>query len=248
MGAIAIYSTKGGVGKSTIAASLAWCSAAHSKHTTLLWDLDPNGGGSFLFGVEPARRAKAERAFADEEIDGLVWSSGYERLDVLPADASLRALDATLLKLGKKRRLARLVERLEQDYQRIVLDCPPVLNELSAQVMRAVDAVIVPLTPSQLSMRALEQVRADLAANHKRHPPLLPVLSMIDRRRASHRAAIEEHPHWPVIPMAAAVEQMAARQAAVGAFAPSSPAAQAFDRLWAGIERKLVADDAPRGG
>lgn len=244
MASIAVYSVKGGVGKSTIAASLAWCAASISKRQTLLWDLDASGGGAFLYGVEPARRARAERAFSDTaELDGLLWSSGYERLDVLPADASLRALDATLTRLGKKRRLGRLLERLEKDYRRIVLDCPPVLNEVSAQVMRAVDAVIIPLTPSQLSMRALEQVRADLVANHKRHPPLLPVLSMIDRRRASHRAAMEEHPDWPVIPMASAIEQMATRQAAIGAFAPASPAAQAFAQLWAGIERKLVAGE-----
>ena len=247
MASIAVYSVKGGVGKSTIAASLAFCAATDSRRSTLLWDLDASGGGAFLFGVEPSRRAKAGQAFADDAmLDGLLWSSGYDRLDVLPADASMRALDTTLTRLGKKRRLAQLIERLERDYERIVLDCPPVLNEVSAQVMRAVDAVIVPLTPSQLSLRALDQVRADLAANHKRHPPLLPVLSMVDRRRASHRAAIEEHADWPVIPMASAVEQMAARQAPVGVFAPGSAAAQAFARLWAGVEKRLVAGD--KGG
>lgn len=247
MASIAVYSVKGGVGKSTIAASLAWCSAAISKRTTLLWDLDASGGGAFLFGVEAAQRAKAARAFKDDvELDGLLWSSGYDKLDVFPADASLRALDATLLKIGKKRRLATLIERLGANYQRIVLDCPPVMNEVSAQMLRAVDAVIVPLTPSQLSLRALEQVRADLAQNHKRHPPMLPVLSMVDRRRASHRAAVEAHPDWPVIPMASAIEQMASRQAAIGAYAPSSPAAQAFNALWSGIERKLAADTRRR--
>ena len=180
-------------------------------------------------------------AAQEVEPDELVQPTAYPNLAVLPADASLRALDAALLKLGKRRRLARLIERLDKDYRRIVLDCPPVLNEVSAQIMRAADVVIVPLTPSLLSLRALDQIRADLVDNHKHHPPLLPVLSMIDRRRASHRAAIAEHPDWPVIPMASAVEQMAARQAPVGAFAPASAAAAAFARLWAGIEARLIA-------
>ena len=242
MATIAVYSIKGGVGKTTIAVNLAWCAATVSKRPTLLWDLDASGGGGFVFGIEPPRRERAAALFAQEVEPGeLVQATAYPNLSVLPADASLRALDAALLKLGKRRRLARLIERLDKDYRRIVLDCPPVLNEVSAQIMRAADVVIVPLTPSLLSLRALDQIRADLVDNHKHHPPLLPVLSMIDRRRASHRAAMTEHPDWPVIPMASAVEQMAARQAPVGAFAPTSAAAQAFARLWAGIESRLIA-------
>ena len=241
MATIAVYSIKGGVGKTTIAANLAWCSAATSKRSTLLWDLDAAGGGGFLFGIEPTRKQRAASVFAqDADPAELVQATTFPNLGVLPADASLRALDAALLKLGKRRRLARLIERLDSRYARIVLDCPPVLNEISAQVMRAADVVIVPLTPSLLSLRALDQIRTDLADNHKHHPPLLPVLSMIDRRRASHRAAIDAHPDWPIVPMASAVEQMAARQQPVGVFAPASAAAQAFDRLWAGIEARLI--------
>ena len=241
MATIAVYSVKGGVGKTTFAANLAWCAATISKRATLLWDLDAAGGAGFLFGVEPAPRARAAAIFAQEaDPADLVCPTAFANLSVLPADASLRALDAALIKLGKRRRLARLIERLDNDYARIVLDCPPVLNEISAQVLRAADLVIVPLTPSLLSLRALDQIRADLADNHKRHPPLLPVLSMIDRRRASHCAAIAEHPDWPVIPMASAIELMATRQAPIGAYAPSSPAAQAFARLWAGVEKRLL--------
>ena len=242
MATIAVYSVKGGVGKTTFAANLAWCAATISKRATLLWDLDAAGGAGFLFGVEPALRARAAAAIFAQQADPveLVRPTAFANLSVLPADASLRALDSALIKLGKRRRLARLIERLDKDYARIVLDCPPVLNEISAQVLRAADLVIVPLTPSLLSLRALDQIRAELADNHKRHPPLLPVLSMIDRRRASHCAAIAEHPDWPVIPMASAVEQMAARQAPIGAYAPSSPAAQSFIRLWAGVEKRLL--------
>ena len=247
MATIAVYSVKGGVGKTTIAASLAWCAATISKRPTLLWDLDASGGGGFVFGIEPPRRTRAAALFAREvEPAELVQPTAFANLSVLPADASLRALDAALLKLGKRRRLARLIERLDTDYRRIVLDCPPVLNEVSAQIMRAADVVVVPLTPSLLSLRALDQIRADLTDNHKRHPPLLPVLSMVDRRRASHLDAIARHPDWPAIPMASAVEQMAARQAPVGVFAPGSAAAQAFARLWAGVDKRLVAGD--KGG
>ena len=105
--------------------------------------------------------------------------------------------------------------------------------------MRAADLILVPVIPSPLSRRALDEVIAYLAREHGKHAPILPVYSMVDRRRALHREAIERDTAWPVIPMASAIEQMSVRRAPVGAFAASSPAGEAFSRLWAGVEHKL---------
>ncbi|MFN9634578.1 MAG: ParA family protein, partial [Erythrobacteraceae bacterium] len=165
----------------------------------------------------------------------------YANLDLLPADESIRALDRQFDRLGKKKRLAKLVEGLAKDYDRIIFDCPPVLNEVSAQVMRAADLVIVPLPPSPLSARALEVVVEEVRGQGKGHPPILPVLSMIDLRRSLHKDAREANANWPVIPLASAVEQCAVERKPVGAFAPRSPAARAFAQLWTAIERKLAA-------
>ena len=67
---------------------------------------------------------------------------------------------------------------------------------------------------------------------------------MVDRRRASHREAVEADPGCPAIPMASAVEAMADRHAAIGAYAPRSPAALAMASLWIAIERWLAAEPA----
>ena len=69
---------------------------------------------------------------------------------------------------------------------------------------------------------------------------MLPVLSMVDRRRSLHRAAMEANPGWPVIPWSSAIEQCAVRRAPVGTFARSSPGARCIAALWQGIERKLA--------
>jgi chromosome partitioning protein len=242
MASIAVYSVKGGVGKTTLAVNLAWCASAISRRKTLLWDLDAANGSGFLLGVDPRKKHSADSIFADgSDPAKLIRRTAYEGLDLLPADESIRALDRQLDRLGKKRRLAKLVEGLTKDYDRIIFDCPPVLNELSAQVMRAADLVIVPLPPSPLSARAFEVVVDEVRGSGKTHPPILPVLSMIDLRRSLHKDAREANPTWPVIPLASAVEQCAVERKPVGAFAPRSPATRAIAQLWTAIERKLAA-------
>ncbi len=240
MAVVAVYNLKGGVGKTTLAVNLAWCSAVQSARRTLLWDLDPQAAATYLLGAN-AKRDRAQAVFAkDVAPDKLVVATTIERLSLLPADASLRDLDRFLFTLGKKKRLSRLLETLRGSFDRIVLDCPPGLTETSEQVMHAADLILVPVIPSPLSHRALDEVLAHLTRHHKGHGPVLPVFAMVDRRRALHKAALEAEPKWPAIPMASVVEQMAVRRLPAPAIAPRAPASEAFADLWRAVERKLA--------
>ena len=241
MAVVAVYSVKGGVGKTTFAANLAWCAATQSSRRTLLWDLDAAGGAGFLLGVDPRKKRRAQSVIA-KEIDAakLIRHTQYPRLDLLPADESIRALDVTLAEIGKKNRIAKLTAALVKDYDRLILDCPPVLNELSSQIVRAADLILVPIPPSPLSARALDIVREEVSSEGKKAPPIMPVFSMVDRRRTLHRESVAAEKDWPVIPAASAIEQCATALAPVGAFAPRSPAARAFKQLWTDVERRLA--------
>ena len=241
MQSIAVYSLKGGVGKTTLAVSLAWAAATRSARRTLLWDVDPQAASSFLLGAGQRGKHEAQAVFAkDVDPARLIRATAIERLDLLPADASLRGLDRFLFGLGKKKRLLKLIEEVGRDYDRLVLDAPPGLTETSEQVLRAADLIIVPVIPSPLSQRALDDVVAYLDRHSIRRGPILPVYNMVDRRRSLHREALERHPDWPAIPMASAFEAMSAATGGTAFLRPSSPAFKSLLALWKGVEKKLA--------
>lgn len=238
---IAVYSLKGGVGKTTFAVNLAWASARNSSRRTLLWDLDPQAAATWMLSANRCGRDEAQAIFSkDVDVETLIRPSTVPGIDIIAADTSLRGLDRLFFELGKKKRLARLIERLGKEYDRIILDCPPGLTETSEQVLRAADIVIVPVIPSPLSERALGEVARYLVQRGGGHAPILPVYSMVDRRRRLHRASMEENPSWPTVPMASAVEQMASKRKPIGEFAAATPAAKQFGFLWQAIEKKLA--------
>ena len=240
MAVIAIASVKGGVGKTTLAADLAWRCAARGGHRTLLWDLDPQGGAGFLLGHDEPAVPRAVGMFQREgRPRQLIEPTRHPGLSLLPADSSLRNLPIQLARLGP-RRLAQVTSLLRGDFDRIVMDCPAGYNELTEQVIAAADLLIVPLPPSPLSARSLDQLRRELLRIHHRHPPILPVLSMYNSRRPLHReVARSSAVGWPTIPYSTQLEQSAVLRQPLGHFAPKSEAARYLARLWNGIEAKI---------
>jgi cellulose biosynthesis protein BcsQ len=237
---IAIYSAKGGVGKTTLAVNLAWASATRSSRRTLLWDLDAQAAATFVLSRGTATIEAREVIEREVEPARAILPTAVPNLDLMPADASIRSLDAVFARIDRKKRLRRVLSDLSGDYDRILLDCPPGLGATSDQAIRAADMIVLPMIPSTLSRRAYEQVRAHLGMVHRKGPVILPVFTVADRRRSAHRAALLTEPEWPVIPMASAVEEMADRRKAIGEYAPRSPAAAALAGLWTEIERRLA--------
>jgi chromosome partitioning protein len=239
MSSVAVYSLKGGVGKSTFAVNLAYRSAAASGRRTLLWDIDAQGAAGFLLKQE-RHGAEARKVFSRDTPPGqLAGATDYVQLDLLAADASLRQLDVQLVEEDARKRLQKLLRALQADYDRVILDCPPGLTEISEQVFRAVELIVVPVPPSPLAIRAYEDVAAHLE-QRGRGPAILPVLSMVDMRKKLHREVVAARPDWRVIPQASVVERMSVVRAPLGAFAPRHPAAQAFAELWTDVEGRLL--------
>ena len=239
-GIVAVHSMKGGVGKSTLAVNLAHAAAGQGARV-LLWDLDAQGAAGFLLGEQATARKSGARGIFSKHVEAasLVTPTHYDGLDLIAGDLTLRHLEAEM-DADKPKRLRKLLAGLRDDYDYIVLDCPPGLGALPDQIFRAADLVVVPLVPSPLSLRTLGQVEGHLAREHEgKAPPLLPVLSMVDSRKKMHWVMVAEHPDWPAIPMASVLEQMGSRQLPLAEFAPKSNAAKGFALVWARVKGVL---------
>lgn len=243
---IAVTNIKGGVGKTTTAVNLAYLSAA-SGASTLLWDLDPQGAATYLL-----RGAASERASAKKLVSGkrglaeLVAPTGYERLGLLPADFSYRDFDIHMSeRKHPTARLLRMTRSLGEACDRLFLDCPPGMSLLTENVLRASDALVVPLLPTPLSVRMIEQLFGFVEREGWTDLRILPFFSMADRRKALHLELMEEtRRRFPAmlatgIPYWADIERMAVRRAPLPSFAPSSPAAGLYASLWHEVEQAL---------
>jgi cellulose biosynthesis protein BcsQ len=243
---IAVYNFKGGVGKTTTAVNLAYRSAAEDWPTAL-WDLDPQGAATYLLQREPRVAGGAKDLIRGETaLRDVVVGTEHAQLDLVPADFSYRRMDVHLAKHGDAAtRLLRLMRPLQERYACLVLDCPPGMSLVSENVIHGADALVVPLLPSPLSARTLEQLYDFIAARNWPDVNVLPFFSMVDRRRALHRRTIEElRARFPGIlqtevPYGSEFERVAARRAPVESYAPANAAAGVYRSLWSEIDARL---------
>jgi chromosome partitioning protein len=236
---LAVSNIKGGVGKTTTAVNLAWLAAADGRRT-VLWDLDPQGAATYILRGESNERASAKKLVQGKrELPELIARTDYDKLLLLPADVSYRNFDVHMSdRKHPTRQLMVMSRSLQDDCDLLVLDCPPGMSLLSENVLRAADALLVPMLPAPLSLRMLEQLLSFVERTGWPDLTILPFFSMVDRRRSLHAEAIEgaraqfpgilktEVPYWSEI------ERMTVRRAPLPSFAPSSPAALVYGELW----------------
>jgi cellulose biosynthesis protein BcsQ len=246
----AVYNIKGGVGKTTTAVNLAYL-AAQSGLRTVLWDLDPQAAASFMFRVKPKVKGGGKALIGGKRpLDDAIKGTDFDNLDLIPADFTYRNMDLLLDAAGggssgdapggkPARKLSKLLAPLSGEYDAVFLDCPPSVSLVSENVLHAADVIVVPLIPTTLSVRTLEQLTEFVAEFSGRKPKLLAFFSMVDRRKKLHREITEKlivdraEVADTVIPALSVIETMSVERAPVAVFAPSSVAAKAYRALWA---------------
>jgi len=240
MSIFALYSIKGGVGKTASAVNLAHLSALNG-YSTLLWDLDPQGASSYYFRIKPKIKGGRERVLSKKKpLDDLIKGSDFANLDLLPADFSYRHLDVSLNeKHHPSKLLKKIMQPLTEEYEHIFLDCPPSISILSENIFRAADSLLVPVIPTTLSLRTLKQLYDFCENKGLDKVKIRPFFSMVDQRRQLHKQILlglrAQYPDIfaAFVPYAADIERMGIQRAPVSDYAQTdSPSVQAYQRLW----------------
>jgi cellulose biosynthesis protein BcsQ len=247
MTTLALYSNKGGVGKTAAAVNLSYL-AAQTGAKTLICDLDPQGSATYYFRVKPKLKSGAKGFIkGGKQVYKSIKGTDYDNLDLLPADFSLRNLDVTFDKLKRsKKRLRKILKPYKAEYDFIFLDCPVTISILAENILNAVDYALVPMIPTTLSVRTYRQLLSFCNKNNYDAGKIYTFFSMVDRHKKMHREIVTTVSKayngvlQSFIPYLALIEKMGIYRAPVAEFSPNSVASRSYQNLWDKIQDTIL--------
>lgn len=157
---IAVANQKGGVGKSTTTINLGSCLAEMGKNVLAI-DIDPQGNTTSGLGVDKneSEHTLYELLLGEESIQQCIIPNIQESLSLIPSNMELAGAEIELIGIDNKEYiLKKAVEEIQDNYDFIIMDCPPSLSMLTINAMTAADSIIVPIQCEYYALEGLSQL------------------------------------------------------------------------------------------
>lgn len=194
---IAVANQKGGVGKTTTSVNLSACLAAAGKRVLLI-DIDPQGNATSGLG----QMGKSEFSIYDVLINGVdpqraILKTGYDELNLMPSSRDLAGAEIELVDMEERETLLkRALMGLHEQYDYLLMDCPPSLGLLTLNALNAADSVLVPIQCEYYALEGVGQLVKTLDMIKRRLNPALEIegviLTMLDGRTNLGLQVVEE--------------------------------------------------------
>lgn len=157
---ISIANQKGGVGKTTTSVNLGAC-LAFIGNRVLIVDIDPQGNATSGLGIEKADvdLCVYDLLIEDADVKKVIKTTQIEQLDVIPATIQLAGAEIELVPtISREVRLKKAIDQVKEQYDYIIIDCPPSLGLLTLNALTASDSVIIPVQCEYYALEGLSQL------------------------------------------------------------------------------------------
>ena len=239
---VAVVNQKGGVGKTTTAVNIAAALTDMGKKV-LLCDFDPQANASSGLGIQKKKLTKTvyDTIINDLPARDAIVTTKYA--DVLPASADLAGAGVELITLADANyRLRSVLSQVKDDYDLILIDCPPSLEMLTINALAAADSILIPVQCEYYALEGLSDLMATMRMVKRKINPTLEIfgvaLTMFDgRTNFSNQVAQEVRRHFPgkvfaaVIPRNIRLAEAPSHGIPVFAYDRTSRGAQAYREM-----------------